>query len=121
MLQHSCLSKSSVGVLGRKSTISVLSVRVARVRTKSKTSRFKDLLGVDNGVAEGVGSGILGAGELLGAELDNVTVEPDTVELGLGHVARTRDAAAARRGAAEAVEGLGHVPFGGGIEELDVS
>lgn len=49
-----------------------------------------------------------------------MTVEPNTVELGLGHVASTRDSAAARGVATEAVEGLGHMPFGGGIEELDV-
>jgi hypothetical protein len=119
MLQRSSLSKSSVGVLGRISAISVLSVRVARVRTKSKASGLKDLLSVDNGVAEGGCSGILGAGELLGTELDDVSVEPDTVELGLSHVASTGDSAAARGSAAEAVEGLGHMPFGGGIEELD--
>lgn len=73
---------------------------------------------MDNSVAKGVGRGVFGPGDVLGAELDDVTVEPDAVELGLGHVLSARDAAAARGCSAEAVERLGHVPFGGRVEEL---
>lgn len=97
-------------------------MRVAGVGTQGETGSLEDFLGVDDGLVEGVDGRVRGPGDaggfLLSAELDDVAVEPNTVELGFSHVAGTSDAASAGGRSAEAVEGLGHVPFGRGVEEL---
>lgn len=97
-------------------------MRVAGVGAQGEPGSLEDFLGVDDGLAEGVYGRVCGPGDagglLLGAEPDDVAVEPDAVELGLSHVTGTRDAASAGGCSAEAVESLSHVPFGGGVEEL---
>lgn len=94
------------------------------VGAQGEPGGLKDLFGVGDGVLKGGGGGVGGAAAgaaLLSEGLDDVAVEPDAVELGVGHVAGARDATAAGGRVAEAVEGLGHGPLGGGVEELAVS
>ena len=63
---------------------------------------------------------VTGGGLSLPEELVDVPVEPDALELSVGHVFCAADLAAAGRSATETVEGLGHIPFGGRVEELAV-
>lgn len=122
MLRSSHLAERAIGELGRDDAIAVLSMRVTGVGAQGETGCLEDFLSVDDGFVEGVDGRIRGPGDagcfLLGAKLNDVAVEPDTIELGFGHVASTSDAASAGRRSAEAVERLSHVPFGRGVEEL---
>lgn len=122
MLRSSYFAERAIGELGRVDAVAVLGMRVAGVGAQSETGSLEDFLGVDDGLVEGVDGRVRGPGNaggfLLSAELDDVSVEPYTVELGFGHVAGTSDATSAGGRSAEAVEGLGHVPFGRGVEEL---
>lgn len=121
MLRSSHFAERAIGELGRDDAVAVLGVRVAGVGAQSETGSLEDFLGVDDGLVEGVDGRIRGPGDaggfLLSAELDDVAIEPDTVELGFGHVAGTSDAASAGGRSAEAVERLSHVPFSRGVEE----
>lgn len=92
-----------------------------RISAQSETGSLKTLFSMSDHIGESAGGRVGSVVEaLLGALLNNVAVEPDAVELGVGHVAGAGDETSASWGVAEAVEGLGHAPLGGGVEELDM-
>lgn len=119
MLRSRRFGKLAISDLAADHAVAV-GTRPACVRALSEAGSLEDLLGECDGVLEGGGGGVRGSlgAALLRPELDDVAVEPGAVELGVRHVARAGDAAAAGGSPAEAVEGLGHGPLGGGVEEL---
>lgn len=97
------------------------------VREERGAGRLDDFLGLVDGVLEGLGGrvgrgrregGGAGAACLLGAELADVLGQPEAVELRARHLLGAVNGAAAGGRAAEALEGLGHFPLRGGVEEL---
>ena len=104
------------------------------VRPEGRAGRIDGELGTAQDAPQGLGGGIRGAGAVLGnrnsgvllplllllllEEVADVGVEPVALELGGTHVLGAADGAAAGGGVAEALEGLGHFPLGGGVEEL---
>lgn len=95
------------------------------VGSESETSSLDNSFSMRQGIFQRGGGRICGSGAVFWQatgfvveHLANVVVEPHPRELLGSHVAGTVDGAAAGGCAAEAFEGLGHVPFRGWVEKL---
>lgn len=78
----------------------------------AKEARHESLVGLDGAIRR--------SPLLLLEQLVNVVVEEQTLQFRRAHVLGPRNPFAARVGAAIALEGLGHVPFGAWVEEGQV-
>ncbi|TLD16356.1 uncharacterized protein PgNI_01531 [Pyricularia grisea] len=83
-------------------------------RLDSLRGPFRRPVTVDLAIAVDLGSS---SGITLLEHLADEAVEPEALEVTGRHCLGARDGAAARGSAAQAVEGLGHVPLGGRVEE----